>query len=205
MYGSQEKILGQKVNVKFFTVDPYSVGAGVPRTFLELGKIQKNIFLKIKTSIIKSVKISIKYSLLQNLNQISLHLIINTRHREASDYQIRLFLDDFPNGLFSIEIDQVKFSTQNNLENEIEDISLRGAYMFKDDRGQQLKYLTIPPSPLFTSLCLLAFPFAAPMTPCSSLRVYSLFSIPALIALSMIVIRKDSCEKNSCHPYVPNR
>ena len=54
MYGSQEKILGQKVNVKFFTVDPYSVGAGVPRTFLELGKIQKNIFLKIKTSTIKS-------------------------------------------------------------------------------------------------------------------------------------------------------
>ena len=40
MYGSQEKILGQKVNVKFFTVDQYSVGAGVPRTFLELGKIQ---------------------------------------------------------------------------------------------------------------------------------------------------------------------
>ena len=138
-------ILGQKVNVKFFTVDPYSAGTGVPRTFLELGNIQKHIFLKIKTSIIKSVKISIKYSLLQNLNQISLHLIINTRHREASDYQIRLFLDDFPNGLFSIEIDQVKFSTQNNLENEIEDIS-----MFKDDRGQQWKYLTLPPlSPLY--------------------------------------------------------
>ena len=56
MYGSQEKIWGQKVNVKFFTVDPYSVGAGVPRTFLELGKIQKNIFLKIKTSKIKSEK-----------------------------------------------------------------------------------------------------------------------------------------------------
>ena len=56
MYGSQEKILGQKVNVKFFTVDPYSVGAGVPRTFLELGKIQKNIFLNIKTSTIKSEK-----------------------------------------------------------------------------------------------------------------------------------------------------
>ena len=56
MYGSQEKKLGQKVNVKFFTVDPYSVGAGVPRTFLELGKIQKNIFLKIKTSTIKSEK-----------------------------------------------------------------------------------------------------------------------------------------------------
>ena len=30
MYGSQEQILGQKVNVKFFTVDPYSVGTGVP-------------------------------------------------------------------------------------------------------------------------------------------------------------------------------
>ena len=56
MYGSQEKILGQKVNVKFFTVDPYSVGAGVPRTFLELSKIQKNIFLNIKTSTIKSEK-----------------------------------------------------------------------------------------------------------------------------------------------------
>ena len=60
MYGSQEKILGQKVNVKFFTVDTYSVGTGVPRTFLELGKIQKNIFLNIKTSTIKSEKIYIK-------------------------------------------------------------------------------------------------------------------------------------------------
>ena len=29
MYGSQEKILGQKVNVKFFTVDPYSGGTRV--------------------------------------------------------------------------------------------------------------------------------------------------------------------------------
>ena len=48
--------MGQKVNVKFFTVDPYSGGTGVPRTFLELGKIRKNIFLKIKTSIIKSEK-----------------------------------------------------------------------------------------------------------------------------------------------------
>ena len=56
MYGSQEKILGQKVNVTFFTVDPNSVGAGVPRTFLELGKIQKNIFFKIKTPTIKSEK-----------------------------------------------------------------------------------------------------------------------------------------------------
>ena len=45
MYGSQEKMFGQKVNVKFFMVDPYSVGSGVPRTFIELGKIQKNIFL----------------------------------------------------------------------------------------------------------------------------------------------------------------
>ena len=39
MYGSQEKNLGQKVNVNFFTVDPYSVGTPIPRTFLELGKI----------------------------------------------------------------------------------------------------------------------------------------------------------------------
>ena len=55
MYGSQEKILGQKVNVKFFTVDPYSVGTGVPRTFLEFGKIQI-CFFKIKRSTIKSEK-----------------------------------------------------------------------------------------------------------------------------------------------------
>ena len=60
MHRSQEKILGQKVHAKFLTVDPYSVGAGVPRTFLELGKIQKNIFLKIKTTTIKSEKIYIK-------------------------------------------------------------------------------------------------------------------------------------------------
>ena len=52
--------MGQKVNVKFFTVDPYVGGTGVPRTFLEMGKLQKNIFLKIKTSIIKSEKIYIK-------------------------------------------------------------------------------------------------------------------------------------------------
>ena len=44
MYGSQEKVLGQKVNIKFFTVDPYSVGMGVSQTFLELDKIQKNMF-----------------------------------------------------------------------------------------------------------------------------------------------------------------
>ena len=56
MYGSQEKILGQKVNVKFFTVDPYSGGTRVPRTFLKLSKIQKNIFLNMKTSKIKSEK-----------------------------------------------------------------------------------------------------------------------------------------------------
>ena len=46
MYRSQEKNLGQKVNVNFFTVDPYSVGTPIPRTFLELGKIQKNIFFE---------------------------------------------------------------------------------------------------------------------------------------------------------------
>ena len=45
MYGSKKK-LGQKVNVKFFTVDPYSGGTGVSQTFLELAKIKKNIFFK---------------------------------------------------------------------------------------------------------------------------------------------------------------
>ena len=46
MYASKEKFLAPKVNVKFFTVDPYSVGTGVPKTFLELGKIKKNIFFE---------------------------------------------------------------------------------------------------------------------------------------------------------------
>ena len=68
MYGSQEKILGQKVNVKFFTVDPYSVGTGVPKTFLELGKIKKNIFLKIKMSTIKSEKKIIYQTIYSTIN-----------------------------------------------------------------------------------------------------------------------------------------
>ena len=56
MLRSQEKILEQKVNVKFFTVDPYSVGTGVPRPFSKFANYWKNIFLKIKTSKIKSEK-----------------------------------------------------------------------------------------------------------------------------------------------------
>ena len=60
MYGSQEKILGQKVNVKFFTVDPYVGGARLPRPFSKFANYWKNIFLKIKTSKIKSEKIYIK-------------------------------------------------------------------------------------------------------------------------------------------------
>ena len=56
MYGGQEKILGQKVNVKFFTVDPYVGGAGLPRPFSKFANYWKNIFLKIKTSKIKSEK-----------------------------------------------------------------------------------------------------------------------------------------------------
>ena len=47
MYESQDNILDQKVNVNFFTVDPYSVSTGVSWTFLELGKIQI-FFLKLK-------------------------------------------------------------------------------------------------------------------------------------------------------------
>ena len=53
MYGSREKIWGQKVNVKFFTVDPYSVGTGVP-DFLKTGQNSEKYFLNIKTSTIKS-------------------------------------------------------------------------------------------------------------------------------------------------------
>ena len=61
MYGSQEKNFGQKLNAKFFAVDPYSVGSPIPQTFLELGKIQI-FFLKIKTLIIKSKNIYISYN-----------------------------------------------------------------------------------------------------------------------------------------------
>ena len=49
------KIFGPKVNVKFFMVDPYSEGTGVPQTFKKLGKIQKKYFF-VKRSTIKSEK-----------------------------------------------------------------------------------------------------------------------------------------------------
>ena len=46
MYGSQEKILGQKVNVKFFTVGPYVPLALVRQTILKKRVLAKHIFLK---------------------------------------------------------------------------------------------------------------------------------------------------------------
>ena len=51
MWGSQEKKLGQKVNVKYFRVDPYTLGNRIPRVFLNLsdlrvlGAIVKNLTL----------------------------------------------------------------------------------------------------------------------------------------------------------------
>ena len=39
MWGSQEKILGPKVNVKFFRVDPYTLGNRIPRAFQNLSDI----------------------------------------------------------------------------------------------------------------------------------------------------------------------
>ena len=39
MRGSQEKILGQKVNVKFFRVDPYTLGNRIPRAFQNLSDL----------------------------------------------------------------------------------------------------------------------------------------------------------------------
>ena len=36
MLGSQEKILGQKVNVKYFRVDPYTLCNRIPLAFLNL-------------------------------------------------------------------------------------------------------------------------------------------------------------------------
>jgi len=46
MYGSQEKILGQKVNVKFFTVDTYSVGTGVTTEFFRIGQNSEKSFFE---------------------------------------------------------------------------------------------------------------------------------------------------------------
>ena len=56
MWGSQEKILGQKVNVKFFRIDPYTLGIRIQRAFhegatvnffyLKYGGIRKKIWGK---------------------------------------------------------------------------------------------------------------------------------------------------------------
>ena len=48
MWTGQEKILGQKVNVKFFTVGPYVPLALVRQTILETRVLAKYIFLKSK-------------------------------------------------------------------------------------------------------------------------------------------------------------
>ena len=39
MWGSQEKNLGQKVNVKFFRVDPYTLGNRIPQAFQNLSDL----------------------------------------------------------------------------------------------------------------------------------------------------------------------
>ena len=56
MYGGQEKILGQKVNVKFFTVDPYWLGTPIPPGFEILTKSHNIFFEKLKISKINSAK-----------------------------------------------------------------------------------------------------------------------------------------------------
>ena len=81
-------MLGQKVNVKFFTVDPYSVGTEVPQTFLELGKIQ--IFFKIKTSTMKSEKNTYQTihstSFIFNFLEILLFFLYFSRFFENSNF-----------------------------------------------------------------------------------------------------------------------
>ena len=39
MWGSQEKKLGQKVNVKYFRIDPYTLGNRIPRVFQNLSDL----------------------------------------------------------------------------------------------------------------------------------------------------------------------
>ena len=70
MYGSQEKKLGQKVNVKFFTVDPYSGGYRSATDFFRIGQNSEKSFLKTKTSTIKS-----EQNIYQAIHSTSLILI----------------------------------------------------------------------------------------------------------------------------------
>ena len=42
MWGSQGKLLGQKVNPKFFKVDPYTLGNRIPRAFQNLSEFWWN-------------------------------------------------------------------------------------------------------------------------------------------------------------------
>ena len=43
MWGSQEKVLGQKVNVKFFRVDQYRLGNRIPQTFQNLSDLNATV------------------------------------------------------------------------------------------------------------------------------------------------------------------
>ena len=45
MWGSQEKNLGKKVNVKFFRVDPYTLGNRIPLAFQNLSDL--HIYVKV--------------------------------------------------------------------------------------------------------------------------------------------------------------
>ena len=55
MYGGQEKFVGQKVNFSFFHGRPILGGYGSLTDFFRIGQnSEKYVFLKIKTSTIKS-------------------------------------------------------------------------------------------------------------------------------------------------------
>ena len=56
MWTGKEKILGQKVNVKFFTVDPYSVGTRVSRTFFKIAQNSEKYIFKNKNVNKKNMK-----------------------------------------------------------------------------------------------------------------------------------------------------
>ena len=45
MWGSQEKNLGKKVNVKFFRVDPYTLGNRIPLAFQNLSDL--HVYVKV--------------------------------------------------------------------------------------------------------------------------------------------------------------
>ena len=71
---ARTKFWAQKVNVKFFTVDPYPVGTGVPRTFLEITKIYKKKI--VKNGKCQKINLQKYISISNQFGDVAQHLIL---------------------------------------------------------------------------------------------------------------------------------